>query len=95
MIEQLFVLWRAIVFAIPAGMVIWLVANVTIDDISIAQYFIDFSDPFALFIGLNGVILLAYIIAIPANEIVIPTILMLTVADRWNYRNWAGSRCNV
>lgn len=78
--RTIFVLWRAIVFAVPAGMAIWLVANVKIEDISIAQYFINFSDPFALFIGLNGVIFLAYIIAIPANEIVIPTILMLTVA---------------
>ncbi len=78
--RTIFVLWRAIVFAVPAGMAIWLVANVKIDDIAIAQYFISFTDPFALFIGLNGVIFLAYIIAIPANEIVIPTILMLTVA---------------
>jgi ferrous iron transport protein B len=78
--RTIIVLWRAIVFAVPAGMAIWLVGNVTISDISLAQYFINFSDPFALFIGLNGVILLAYIIAIPANEIVIPTILMLTVA---------------
>ncbi|MFZ1289395.1 MAG: nucleoside recognition domain-containing protein, partial [Melioribacteraceae bacterium] len=77
--RTIFVLWRAIVFAVPAGMVIWLVANVHFNDISIAEYFIKFSDPFAIFIGLNGVILLAYIIAIPANEIVIPTILMLTV----------------
>lgn len=78
--RTIIVLWRAIVFAVPAGMAIWLVGNVTINDVSLAQYFIGFSDPFALFIGLNGVILLAYIIAIPANEIVIPTILMLTVA---------------
>lgn len=77
--RTIFVLWRAIVFAIPAGMVIWLVANISINDISIAEYFIKFADPFAIFIGLNGVIILAYIIAIPANEIVIPTILMLTV----------------
>lgn len=77
--RTLFVLWRAIVFAIPAGMVIWLVANVSVNEISIAEYFIKWVDPFALFIGLNGVIFLAYIIAIPANEIVIPTILMLTV----------------
>ena len=77
--RTIFVLWRAIVFAIPAGMLIWLVANINISDISLAQHFVSFSDPFALFIGLNGVILLAYIIAIPANEIVIPTILMLTV----------------
>ena len=77
--RTLFVLWRAIVFAAPAGVVIWLVANVHIDELSLAQYFVDWSNPYALFIGLNGVILLAYIIAIPANEIVIPTILMLTV----------------
>jgi ferrous iron transport protein B len=77
--RTIFVLWRAIVFAVPAGMVIWLVANVHINNISIAEYFINFTDPFAWFIGLNGVIFLAYVIAIPANEIVIPTILMLTV----------------
>lgn len=77
--RTVFVLWRAIVFAIPAGMVIWLVANININDISLAEYFIKFVDPFALFIGLNGAIILAYVIAIPANEIVIPTILMLTV----------------
>jgi ferrous iron transport protein B len=77
--RTLFVLWRAIVFAGPAGLLIWLVANVNIDGMSIGQYFIDWSNPFGLLLGLNGVILLAYIIAIPANEIVIPTILMLTV----------------
>lgn len=77
--RTIFVLWRAIIFAIPAGLVIWLVANIQIENISIAEYFIDWSHPFALLFGLNGVILLAYIIAIPANEIVIPTILMLTV----------------
>ena len=79
--RTIFVLWRAIVFAIPAGMVIWLVSNITIDGVSLANYFIDWSNPLAFIIGLNGVILLAYIIAIPANEIVIPTILMLTVAN--------------
>lgn len=73
------VLWRAIVFAAPAGAVIWLVSNVHIGDLSIAEHFINWSDPFGLLIGLNGVILLAYIIAIPANEIVIPTVLMMTV----------------
>jgi ferrous iron transport protein B len=77
--RTLFVLWRAVVFAVPAGMVIWMVANITYNDISIAEYFINWVDPFALLIGLNGVIILAYVIAIPANEIVIPTVLMLTV----------------
>jgi ferrous iron transport protein B len=67
------------VFAIPAGMVIWLVGNVTIGGETIANIFINWVDPFAFILGLNGVIILAYIIAIPANEIVIPTVLMLTV----------------
>ncbi len=79
--RTIFVLWRAIVFAIPAGIVIWLVANVTIEGESLANIFINWINPFAFILGLNGVILLAYIIAIPANEIVIPTILMLTVAN--------------
>lgn len=77
--RTIFVLWRAVVFAVPAGILIWIVGNVTIDGISLAKYFIDWSNPFGVLLGLNGVILLAYIIAIPANEIVIPTILMLTV----------------
>jgi ferrous iron transport protein B len=59
--------------------VIWLVANITISGQSLAEYIINFLNPFGILIGLNGVILLAYVIAIPANEIVIPTVLMLTV----------------
>ncbi len=77
--RTIFVLWRAIIFAVPAGAVIWLSANVMIGDQSIGEYIVNFMDPFGLILGLNGVILFAYIIAIPANEIVIPTILMLTV----------------
>jgi ferrous iron transport protein B len=77
--RTMFVLWRAIVFAVPAGVVIWLVANVTVGDITLAEHFIRWTNPFGLLLGLNGVILLAYVIAIPANEIVIPTVLMLTV----------------
>jgi ferrous iron transport protein B len=77
--RTVFVLWRAIVFAFPAGIVIWVVANVYVGDQTVAEYVIHFLDPFAILLGLNGVILLAYIIAIPANEIVIPTVLMLTV----------------
>lgn len=77
--RTLFVLWRAVVFALPAGAVIWLVANVHVGGDSLAGHFIRFVNPAGLFLGLNGVILLAYIIAIPANEIVIPTVLMLTV----------------
>jgi ferrous iron transport protein B len=77
--RTLFVLWRAIVFAFPAGVVIWLLSNIHIGDLSVAEHAIGWFNPFGLLLGLNGVILLAYIIAIPANEIVIPTVLMLTV----------------
>jgi ferrous iron transport protein B len=77
--RTLIVLWRAIVFAAPAGAVIWLTANIQIGGMSIAEHLINFLNPFGLLIGLNGVILVAYIVAIPANEIVIPTVLMLTV----------------
>jgi ferrous iron transport protein B len=77
--RTIFVLWRAVVFAVPAGVVIWLVANVHAGGVPIGTHIIQALDPFALLLGLNGVILLAYIIAIPANEIVVPTVLMLTV----------------
>jgi ferrous iron transport protein B len=77
--RTLFVLWRAIVFALPAGAAIWLIANVEIGGTTLAEHFVAFLNPVGILIGLNGVILLAYIVAIPANEIVIPTILMLTV----------------
>ena len=77
--RTLIVLWRAIVFAAPAGAVIWLISNIDVGGQSIAGQLIGMFDPLGFLIGLNGVILLAYIVAIPANEIVIPTILMLTV----------------
>lgn len=77
--RTLIVLWRAIVFAAPAGAVIWLISNIFIGDESIAVFLIHSLDGFGFLLGLNGVILLAYIVAIPANEIVIPSILMLTV----------------
>jgi len=77
--RTLIVLWRAVVFALPAGAVIWLSANITIGGTSLAEYLINFLNPLGILIELNGVILVAYIVAIPANEIVIPTVLMLTV----------------
>lgn len=77
--RTIIVLWRAIVFAAPAGAVIWLISNVYLGDQSIAAWLIHSLDGFGFLLGLNGVILVAYIVAIPANEIVIPTILMLTV----------------
>ena len=77
--RTLFVLWRAVVFAVPAGAAIWLVANVHFGGASLADHIVKALDPLGLLIGLNGVILLAYVVAIPANEIVIPTVMMLTV----------------
>lgn len=77
--RTLIVLWRAVVFAAPAGAVIWLISNIYIGNESIAAWTISSLDGFGWLLGLNGVILVAYIVAIPANEIVIPTILMLTV----------------
>jgi ferrous iron transport protein B len=77
--RTIYVLWRAVVFALPAGAVIWLSANITIGDLSLAEHVINILDPIGLIMGLNGVILLACIVAIPANEIVIPTVLMMTV----------------
>ena len=77
--RTLIVLWRAVVFALPAGVVLWISANLLINGVSIAEHLVNFLNPFGLLLGMNGIILVAYIVAIPANEIVIPTILMLTV----------------
>jgi ferrous iron transport protein B len=77
--RTLIVLWRAVVFAAPAGAVIWLSANLKIGELSLAQHLVHLFDPIGILLGLNGVILLAYVVAIPANEIIVPTILMLTV----------------
>ncbi len=77
--RTLIVLWRAVTFAAPAGAVIWLISNLRAGDASVAAHLVAWLDPVGLLIGLNGVILLAYVVAIPANEIVIPTVLMLTV----------------
>jgi ferrous iron transport protein B len=77
--RTIFVLWRAILFAAPAGAAIWLSTNIEVGGASIAEHLIGWLHPVGLLVGLNGVILLAYVVAIPANEIVIPTIMMLTV----------------
>lgn len=77
--RTLIVLWRAIVFAAPAGVVLWSICNIQLGDTSLAQWMITLLNAPGWFLGLNGVILVAFIVAIPANEIVIPTILMLTV----------------
>lgn len=74
--RTLFVLWRAIVMAAPAGAAIWTLSHIQVSGQSLTVWISEWLDPVGQAIGLDGVILLAYIIAIPANEIVIPTILM-------------------
>lgn len=73
------VLRRAVYMAAPAGAVLWLLSNIDVGGMSLATRAVGALDPLGLFVGLNGIILLAYIVAVPANEIVIPTILMLTL----------------
>ena len=74
--RTVFVLGRAMLTAAPAGAVIWILANVETGGASLAAHSISLLGPFGEALGLDGVILLAYIIAIPANEIVVPTMLM-------------------
>jgi len=75
--RTVFVLWRAMQTAAPAGALIWILANIPVGDINLARAIADWLNPFGLLLGLDGVILLAYIIAIPANEIVVPTMMMV------------------
>lgn len=74
--RTLFVLGRAIAIAAPAGLVIWLMANIDINSISLLAHCSNFLDPFARLIGLDGVILMAFILGFPANEIVVPIMIM-------------------
>ena len=74
--RTLFVLGRAVSIAIPAGIIIWLFANINISGISLLTHVANFLNPFAKLMGLDGYILTAFILALPANEIVLPIILM-------------------
>lgn len=78
--RTLFVLGRAIMVAAPAGLIIWCMANIHINGLSILNYCANFFDPFAQLIGLDGVILMAFILGFPANEIVVPIIIMAYLA---------------
>ena len=79
--RTLFVLGRAIVVAAPAGLLIWIMANVYVGDLSLLAHCSAFLDPFARLMGLDGVILMAFILGLPANEIVIPIIIMAYMAQ--------------
>ena len=79
--RTLFVLGRAVAVAAPAGAIIWILANVHISDVSLLKYCTDFLDPFGRFIGVDGVIIMAFILGFPANETVIPIIIMSYMAS--------------
>ena len=74
--RTLFVLGRAVAIAAPAGIIIWLFSNVIIGELSIITHIANFLNPFAVLLGLDGYILTAFLLALPANEIVLPIILM-------------------
>lgn len=78
--RTLFVLRRAVVVAAPAGLVIWLLANLQIGGISLLAHCAGFLDPFARLLGMDGYILMAFILGFPANEIVVPIIIMSYLA---------------
>ena len=75
--RTIFVLGRAVAVAAPAGLIIWLLTNIQLDNQSIIQYCIDFLEPVAPLFGMDSVILIAFILGFPANEIVIPIMIML------------------
>ena len=79
--RTLFVLMRAVAVAAPAGLIIWILANITVGDTTLLQTCTGILDPFARIFGLDGVILTAFILGFPANEIVIPIMLMAYTAN--------------
>ncbi len=79
--RTLFVLGRAVAVAAPAGLFIWIMANVTTGDGTLLAHCSGFLDPFAKLLGMDGVILFAFILGIPANEIVVPIIIMAYMAS--------------
>lgn len=79
--RTVFVLGRAVAIAAPAGCIIWIMANVTVGNVSLLRFCADFLDPFARFMGLDGVILIAFILGLPANEIVVPIIIMAYMSE--------------
>ena len=79
--RTLFVLFRAVIIAAPAGLLIWILANVHIGDVSILSCCTEFLDPFARIIGLDGAILMAFILGFPANEVVLPIMLMIYMSS--------------
>ena len=90
--RTLFVLGRAAAVAAPAGLLIWLCANVQVGGDSILNWCTGFLDPFARLLGLDGVILMAFLLGFPANEIVLPIVIMayLSTGSLVEYENLAA-----
>lgn len=78
--RTVFVLGRALIAAVPAGLLIWLLANIQIGNATILTHLSNYLQPIATLMGMDGVILLAFILGMPANEIVLPIILMAYLA---------------
>lgn len=78
--RTLFVLGRAVTVAAPAGLLIWLLANISVGDMTLLSHCAAFLDPFGKLLGMDGVILFAFILGLPANEIVVPIIIMTYMA---------------
>ncbi|MFJ8456478.1 nucleoside recognition domain-containing protein [Bacillus paramycoides] len=74
--KSIYVLKRAVIVAAPAAVLTWILANIFVGDTSLLMHFVNFLDPFAKMLGLDGFILAAFILGLPANEIVIPILLM-------------------
>ena len=79
--RTIFVLRRAVIVAAPAGAVIWIVANTYIGEVSILNHIAAWLNPFAHAIGMDGYILLAFILGLPANEIVFPILIMSYISS--------------
>ena len=79
--RTLFVLGRAVAVAAPAGLILWILANVRVGDTGLLMYVANWFEPLGRALGMDGVILLAFLLALPANEIVLPVILMAYTAE--------------
>lgn len=79
--RTVFVLGRAVCMAVPAGAVTWLMANIYIGDFSILYHVANFLNPFGRLLGLDGFILMAFVLGLPANEIVLPILIMSYTAS--------------
>lgn len=92
--RTLFVLGRALLITAPAGLIIWILANIQIGDASILTHIAEFLDPFAQLIGLDGYILMAFILGFPANEIVLPILIMAYLQSGYMIEldNWQAMR---